>query len=333
MPMITISIRMQKTLRTLWRYCWLSALTSVLLKAAYPQDKLDGHSYSSQATPAYTYRSGVSEVRLLFFAADKQNRVVDGLKRTDFAVLDNSWVVRDFRSLTRSGSVHLDVILLVDCSASVLPRFDREFRNAMNLVSQPGWRPEDNLSVLVFGGREVNLVCDGNCGNWFTSEHMAALPSGGATPLFDAVIAATDVLAQRRQFGRLPVIVVFSDGNDTISVASLHDAWKKIVASEELVYAVDVSGDSENSNGNSALRKMADDSGGRYLSLSEDPAELLKGIIGDLQSGLVVSYSVPETTAGFHSLRILPTHNLNLQFRSRRGYFYQAARPRQETLP
>jgi hypothetical protein len=34
-----------------------------------------------------------------------------------------------------------------------------------------------------------------------------------------------------------------------------------------------------------------------------------------------VSYRLPSRAAGFHTVRILPTHNLDLKFRSRSGYY------------
>jgi hypothetical protein len=37
----------------------------------------------------------------------------------------------------------------------------------------------------------------------------------------------------------------------------------------------------------------------------------------DLHSGLLVTYALLESTSEFHSVRILPMHNLNLQFRCR----------------
>jgi hypothetical protein len=35
-----------------------------------------------------------------------------------------------------------------------------------------------------------------------------------------------------------------------------------------------------------------------------------------------VTYHLPNHSSGFHQVRILPTHNLNLQFRSRSGYYF-----------
>jgi hypothetical protein len=42
-----------------------------------------------------------------------------------------------------------------------------------------------------------------------------------------------------------------------------------------------------------------------------------------LHSARVVTYVLPESGPDFHSIRILPTHNLNLQFRCRTGYYHR----------
>jgi len=50
---------------------------------------------------------------------------------------------------------------------------------------------------------------------------------------------------------------------------------------------------------------------------------IFKDVIDDLHSARVVTYVLPESGPDFHSIRILPTHNLNLQFRCRTGYYHR----------
>jgi hypothetical protein len=68
---------------------------------------------------------------------------------------------------------------------------------------------------------------------------------------------------------------------------------------------------------------LAEDSGGRYIGLGDGPVKILNDVMDDLRSGLLVTYALPESSSEFHSIRILPTHNLNLQFRCRHGYYFQ----------
>jgi VWFA-related protein len=276
----------------------------------------------SQESSNLTYHSTVSEVRLVFFATDEHNHSVEGLQKDDFAVVDDEMVIRDFRSFTRSDLIKLDVIVLIDSSESVLPHFEQEITDVVQLISQCPWGPEDNLSVLSFSGMEAHFVCAGNCRSSFTADRLASLPKGGATPLFDAVEIAANFLIQRRQPDVWPVIILFSDGEDTISKASFHGALEKILASEAQIYAIDISSPGRPSNGTATLQRIADDSGGRRVRISEGAVRIFNDVIDDLHSARVVTYVLPESSSDFHSIRILPTHNLKLQFRCRRGYYY-----------
>lgn len=274
----------------------------------------------SQGSPDVTYRSVASEVRLVFFATNEHNRPLEGLQKEDFAVVDDDMVIRDFRSFTRSGAMKLDVIVLFDSSESVLPHFKQEMTNVLQLVYQWPWSPEDEVSVLSFSGRETHSVCAGDC-SLLTADRLASSPTGGSTTLFDALDTATSILSRRRQPDVWPVIILFSDGDDTISLSSFHDASEKLLASGVQVYAVDVCDPGVSSNGAATLQRLANDSGGRFLRMSEGTVRIFSDVIADVNAARVVTYVPPKSGNDFHSVRILPTHNLNLQFRCRRGYF------------
>ena len=275
----------------------------------------------SEESPDLTYRSVASEARLVFFAKDQRNHPVEGLQKNDFAVVDDDTVIRDYRSFTRSAAIKLDVIVLFDSSESVLPQFKQEMSEVVQLVSQWPWNAEDNVSVLSFSGAEAHPICAGDCRSAFTSDRVASLPRGGSTPLFDALDTATSLLGRRRQPDVWPVIILFSDGEDTISLSSFHQALEKVLASGAQVYAVDLRPPGRPSSGTATLQELADDSGGRYVGSAEGAVRIFSDVIDDLHSALVVTYVPPKSSHDFHSVRILPTHNLKLQFRCRRGYY------------
>ncbi len=268
-----------------------------------------------------TYRSSASEVRLVFFATDEHDHAVESLQKDDFAVIDDGMVIRDFRSFTRSAPIKLDVIVLCDSSESVLPHFKEQTADVLALVSLSPWNPDDRITVLSFSGIETRTVCAADCRGSFTAGRMAAVPRGGSTPLFDALDTATGLLRQRRKPDVWPVIILFSDGDDTISKSSFHEASENILASGAHVYAIDVSSPGQESNGTATLQRLADDSGGRRIRIGEGAVRIFHDVIEDLNSARVVTYALPKSTSEFHSIRILPTHNFNLQFRCRRGYY------------
>lgn len=331
-PMTAISLAfMYKTLGSLMGRRISTLAPIFLLAAIFPRNVLQINSALPQD---FTYHSSASEVRLVFFATDERNHHVATLQRDDFAVVDNGWVIRDFRSFNPSHLGKLDVTVLIDLSESVLPRFRREITNALTRLVQWPWEPKDRISILSFSGTEVSSVCDGDCRGVFAESRLASLPSGGATPLFDAVMAATDSLKQRRQPDVWPVLIVFSDGNDTISKASFTDILAEIMASGEQVYTVDLGEPGEASRGNAVLRRIADESGGRCFPLNNGLVAILNDVIEDLHAGQLVTYSPPESRSEFHSIRILPTRNLDLHFRSRQGYYqHHSGGAYQENVP
>jgi VWFA-related protein len=266
-----------------------------------------------------TYHSTVSEVRLVFFATDEHNHNVQQLQKDDFAIVDDERVIREFRSFTRSASVNLDVVVMIDSSESVLPHLQQVTADVSQLIFQSPWSSGDLVSVISFSGMEAHLLCAENCRTSFRADQI--VPKGGATPLLDALDLATTLLIRHRQPDVWPVILLFSDGDDTISKISFRHVREKILASGTQIYAIDAGNSRQLSNGTATLQRLAGDSGGRYMGLSDGPVKVLNNVMDDLHSGLLVTYTLPKSSSEFHSIRILPTHNLNLQFRCRCGYY------------
>jgi len=298
-----------RTHRHTWALAWVSFLIGHTFAWVSPAD-----------APDVTYRRTVSEVRLTFFATDEHNRNVDALGKTDFAVVDNELIVRDFRSFGRSDATDLDVAVLVDASDSVLPQFKQEIVNVLQLLAQARWLPDDHVSVLFFGGMQPRLVCAGDCRS-SAVDRLFSAPHGGMTPLYDAVVFASSFISRRRQPGVRPVLILFSDGNDTISKSCAADAFQSALASDAQVYAVDLNSPKAHTPGTAFLQRIADATGGRYFDMDEGASQVLTAVIDDSHAAYMVTYGLPGREAGLHSVRILPTHNLNLRFRSRQGYF------------
>ena len=277
---------------------------------------------SSTDLPANTYRTTVSEVRITFFATDQNNHPVENIEKDDFAVVDNGAVIRDFRSLMRSDETALDVVAVVDASESVAPRFQETANEVLQLVSQRQLASDDNVSIVSFGGLQPVVVCSRNCRAAAAGQKLLAVKAAGATPLFDALAHGADLVASRQSPGVRPVLVLFSDGDDTISRTSPRDAIDAVVASGAPLYAVDLNNAPNGSNGSAALQQMAAATGGRFFSIHDGAVNVLEAALGDLRASYIVTYQLPSHVAGFHSIRILPKHDLNLHFHCRNGYYY-----------
>ena len=273
--------------------------------------------------PPVTFHSSTSEVRVSFFATDENNRLVENLSQSDFAVVDGDMVVREFRSLTRSNETALDVVLLVDASQSVAPRFRGVTENVVHLVSQTSQTSGDQMSVITFAGLKPSIVCARDCGAVLAEPKLASMKADGPTPLFDSLAFAARFISDRQSSGVRQVLIVFSDGNDTISLTSAREAIDALATTGALVYTIDLASPSQPSNGGAVLRLMAEATGGRYFRMRDGASDVLQSLLADLSASYVVTYQLPSHAGGFHSLRILPKHNLNLRFHCRRGYFYE----------
>ncbi len=316
------------------------------------------------------YRSTVSEVRVTFFATDENNRAVETVTPSDFAVVDSEQVIRKFRSFMHSDETSLEVVALVDRSESTAPRFQIAVSDVKQLVDGERSMGNDDLSIMWFGGMQAALLCSNGCRDSDVAGDLLALPADSTTPLFDALIFATDFIEQHRRAGVRPIVVLFSDGNDNISIHSGREAMESLRAAGALVYSVDMGApDNDASNettgnettGSGLLRQLSEGTGGRYFgaaptfarrpssgqsslrrslfrqslsgqsflseAVASDGSSLMNAALNDLRASYVVTYDLPSHEVGFHSLRLLPTHNLNFTFHSRNGYNYEPGGP------
>jgi VWFA-related protein len=273
-----------------------------------------------------TYHAGSSEVRITFFATDEKNRTLENLSSDDFAVVDNDLVIRDFRSLARADETALDISILVDTSGSVAQRFGETRNGVLRLLSQRTLSSDDGISLITFSGVHPALLCSKDCRNPAAEQRLLAIKPDGATPLFDALTYTAKLISQRRTTSARQVVILFSDGNDTVSMASARQALDAVIASGAILYAVEPEASRHGARNNLALEQMAEATGGRTFSLQPGAVNALQTVLADLRASYVVTYKLPNRLVGFHSLRILPRHNLNLQFHCRRGYYYEEGR-------
>jgi len=292
-----------------WSFAVLIAFLPSLLWARADKD-----------VPQATYHTGTSEVRVTFFATNQTNRPVDAIREDDFAVVDGDLVIRNFRSLTRSDETKLDVVLLVDASESVASNFHAIADQVLRLISLN--RPGDEVSVITFAGLQPEVICAADCSDAATQAKIRSLTPAGATPLFDSLAFSARYIADRHTPGVRQVLILLSDGSDTISGKSAPKALDAVIGAGALLYTVNPNRTSDNLRASFALQQMAEATGGRSFSAHEDAADILQTALADLRASYVVTYPLPSHEAGFHSLRILPKHNLSLRFHCRRGYFY-----------
>ncbi len=158
--------------------------------------------------PPVQFRSGVRTVPVYATVRDREGRLVPGLTRDDFQILDNGKAVEIG---TFSDEVlPVTTALLLDMSNSMVTSFHRVRTSARRFV-QALW-PADRVRIGTFG-REVSIS------PLLTSDKAILarildeeLWPGGATPLWRASTVAMNSLADEQ--GRR-VLLFLTDGNDS----------------------------------------------------------------------------------------------------------------------
>jgi Ca-activated chloride channel family protein len=272
------------------------------------------------ATP--TYHTSVAEVRLTFSVNDERHHGVSTLDAKDFAVVDKDFIVRDFQSFSRSDRTRLEVAVLADTSESVTPRLQHEMAGILDLLAKTEGVPEESVSVISFQGVQPVVLCEGNCRASHAADQLTRAQAGGLTPLFDAMVLASRLLARRADDHARKVLIVFSDGEDTISRNSAADALSAAFDNEVQLYTVDLNRPPSAARGTALLEGLARVTGGQSFTLQDGASKVVDAVLEDFHANYMVTYKLPSHASGFHVVRILPTHNQNLEFRCRRGYYY-----------
>ena len=274
--------------------------------------------FVSAADGECTIRSNVSEVRVMFTAADAQGRRITQLWPQDVAVVDNDQIIRRFRSFGPVSETPLDVVILVDTSGSVTKQIEKELALVEAFVHRANWRNGDQVSILSFGGPKNSVICKGMCQHQSIS--LSNIAIGGLTPLYDAVIEALDLASEMRTENSRAAIVVISDGVDTYSNHSLQTAISAAQQAEARVYAINSHADSGDDRGESTLLRMTEETGGVTFAEGRGTAEALSAILDDLRQGFLLTYESPHSMSVRHEIRVVPVMNPKLRFRSRKGY-------------
>jgi Ca-activated chloride channel family protein len=269
----------------------------------------------------YTIRSSVDEVRLAFAASDRQGRIVKTLRPSDVAVVDNGLIIRRFRSFRAASEAPLYLVILLDASDSVESQIPKEIAEVKRFVESSAWGDRDKVSILAFGGLRPTLVCARNCNTQIARVRLDTLRANGATPLYDALFEATEILKENRDPESRPSMILFSDGVDTISMHNLPDALEAAQNLQAAIYCINSAPKkSVPERGEAVLEYLAMNSGGLSYPPKQNMSDVLRSILEDLRSGYVLTYGLPGQNIGLHSVRILPMSDPGLRFRSRQAY-------------
>jgi Ca-activated chloride channel family protein len=124
------------------------------------------------------------------------------------------------------------------------------------------------------------------------------------------------------------VIVLVTDGGDTVSAKNYHDALRAVHDADAVLYAIlvmPITNDAgRNIGGENALAGLAQSTGGKVFAPGINGLDMVfDEILTDLRTQYLLGFypkSVPTTKDPFHKI-VITTANPNLRVLSRTGYY------------
>jgi len=303
-----------------------SATLIVLLLAcaASQAQQPPARSRPTEAPP--TLKVDVKLVNVYVTVTDGHGGPVAGLKKENFTLQEDG---RDqtISVFDKESAVPLSIALAIDTSLSTRHDLPLEQASAKRFA-RAIMRPVDALSV--FGFSETVLQSTS-----YTSDlkriddGIDHIRLGAATALFDAVFLASRSLDRRQ--GR-KVLVLITDGGDTVSKVDYKEAVRAAEEAEGIVYSIIVvpieNSAGRETGGEHALIQLSEDTGGKYYyatSMSQLD-EAFRQISDELRTQYLLAYYPSERTSNSQFRRIQvsvsgPPDSAIYRVRHRAGYY------------
>ena len=276
------------------------------------------------------------ETRLVNVAlnvADAKGSPVGGLRREDFQILEDG-KPQEIRIFERETTTPLSIVLAIDTSESVLTNERLEKEAAKHFV-EALLRQQDELDLMEFSDVVREVVP-------FTNQKKQIenginnVQRGEATAVYDAVYLASQRLGETSAAdGRRRVVVMITDGGDTVKGSRYTQALEQAQRAGALIYAliiVPIYADAgRNVAGEHALIQMANDTGGKYYYVV-DPKDLepaFKHVSDDLRTQYLLGYYAPRRGLddSYRKIEVRMTDEAlrgSYELRYRSGYYADA---------
>ena len=198
---------------------------------------------AAQAPPP-TFSASVESVYIDVFVRDK-NGPVSGLAASDFQLLDNG--VPQAVELITVQSLPLTTLLVLDTSDSVAGTKLAQLRAAGHALLRRA-RPGDETALVTFG-HEIQVRVSPTSNVALIDRALDSLRPAGSTAVYDALYAARMLAPERSR----STIVLFTDGEDNMSVLDIADVLRVLERSDVMVHAVGIAPQGSGRPGSSEL--------------------------------------------------------------------------------
>jgi Ca-activated chloride channel family protein len=276
------------------------------------------------AQDGMTLRMDVKLVNVFVNVTDPNGAIVGGLTRQDFAVAEDNRP-QDIAVFERESELPLNLTLAIDTSASTYKDRNIEQEASKRFVHAL-LRPQDQMSILEFDTFVSELTP-------FTNK-VAQIDHGldrmrgeGGTALYDAIYLGSQRLGKKD--GR-KVLVLVSDGGDTVKSTTYSQALEQALRDEVMIYSIiDVpieASAGRDLGGEHALIALAEQTGGKsFYAGAGGLDKAFSQVSEDLRTQYVLGYYPHHQEPGrtFHRLSVTIPRAANEAFniRYRTGYY------------
>ena len=268
------------------------------------------------------FRGGVEVVTVTVSVTDPEGRLIGGLTKNAFKVLEDGVE----QTVTAFSSERLPVSLgiLLDVSDSMFGSRIADARAALERFLVDLLRPEDEVALLVFN-HAPDVIETWTLDPRSLSGRLSDLRPFGGTALYDAVVASVSAFDSRRH--QRAALLVISDGADTASDASLGETSMVLRSADPFVYAIAIESAAGRVPINTrvdpeALRSLTDPTGG-YTEIVRDSSELpvaTSRIADELNAQYTIGYTPDHPPDGKYHVIHVRIPNSTYVIRARRGY-------------
>lgn len=251
------------------------------------------------------FHVNVRLVNVFLNVTDTTGAPIGGLTQNDFSLSEDG-VPQKIAFFERETDMPLSIVLAIDTSGSVRKDLDIE-RHAAHDFLRALLRPIDRLDLIDFNS-DVREVVPFTADLHRIDSGLDNLSTGPATALYDAIYLSAQTLGARR--GR-KVLVLISDGGNTVKGVSYEDAVDQAIRSEVMVYSLidlPILNDAgRDTGGEHALMTLSEQTGGKYYYAEfGDVTRAFQKISEDLRTQYLIGYYPVQrrTESDFRRIRV-----------------------------
>ncbi len=240
--------------------------------------------------PTTTFKVNVKLVNVFATVTDAEGAPVSNLKQDDFQVFEDG-KPQQIAVFHRESELPLSIVVAIDTSLSTRGDQKLEMESARRFAHAI-LRPIDGLSLFQFS-EIVDQLTPFTADLRTIDRAINRIHPGAATALYDTLYLASDALLQRR--GR-KVMVVITDGGDTVSKVNYQEAVREAQEAEVILYSIIIvpieNSAGRDTGGEHALIQLSRDTGGKYFYASgmEQLDEAFRKISDELRTQYLIAY-------------------------------------------